>query len=215
MTDSGNQLDDDGDHVSHILDQAEIDAMNMKELNRANRFYRKCLDGKCPPVVERRAKVVVRKKPKKLITKKVQDKKLSQIWVESGRDHRCRIMEDELRELDKKIKVATGKTHRTEHENNFKAIERTIKEIEEMDTQINKAKSEITHIKSQIDRVAQKKVELSRETESEGEELKFIQRTQKISSHAFQINSRRTSRKQTVSWRFSRVAFKLHVNTRA
>lgn len=174
MTDLGNQLDDDGNIVSHILDQSEIDAMNMKELNRANRFYRKCLAGKCPPVVDRRVKVLTRRKPKKFTTKKVQDKKLSQIWVESGRDRRCKIMENELSELSKKITVATGKTHLQEHENNFKAIKRTIKEIEEMEIQINKAKTEITHIKSQIERVAQKKVELSRETESEGEKLKIL-----------------------------------------
>lgn len=168
MTDSSNQLDDDGDH-SHILDQSEIDAMNMKELNQANRFYRKCLAGKCPPVVERRVNVVVRKKKDiNFTSKKIQDKKLSQIWVESGRERRCQIMEDELEELDKKIKVAKGKTHLADHENNFKAIEQTIMKIEEIDEEIIKAKSDILHVKSQIDRVAQKKVELSRETESEG-----------------------------------------------
>jgi septal ring factor EnvC (AmiA/AmiB activator) len=214
MTDLGNQHDDDGDHASRILGQPEIDAMNMKELNQANRYYRKCLSGKCPPVVDRRAKITLRKRPKNLISKIIQDKKLSLIWVESGRDRRCKIMEAELMELNKRIKVAKGKTHRTVHENNFKAIERAIKDIEKMNVQITQAKSEITHIKSQIDRVAQKKTELSRETESEGEKFRLLC-DQKVFSCAFQINFKLILKKRIVSLRSTKAVFKLPVNVNA
>lgn len=168
MATFGNPPDVDADNVPLILDQHDIDVINMKELNQANRFYRKCLAGKCPPVVDRRTKVVKKKKQKKFVSTNLQDKKLSHIWVALGRAHRFEIMEAKLREYDTSIAVASSKLYQMERENDFKIIERTIKEIEEVTLQIAKAKSEIVHIKSQVERVAQKKVELSHETESEG-----------------------------------------------
>lgn len=170
MTDLGNKL---GEAI--VLDQMEIDVMNMKELNQANRLYRKCLTGKCPPVLDKRVvKVVVKRKPKKFLSKKIQDERLAFIWTEIGRAHRFKFMETEISELEKRIKVAAGKTHRMVHESNFKSIERAIKDIEDYELKTNKAKMEIAHIKSQIDRVAQKKVELSHETESEGENYQWL-----------------------------------------
>ena len=174
MSDLGNMLGEIGDQASIVLDQMEIDVMNMQELNQANRLYRKCFAGKCPPVFDRRPKILIRKKPKKLLSKKIQDQRLAFIWTEIGRAHRFKFMETEISELDKKIKVATGKTHQTSHENNFKGIGKAITEIEDFDSKTNKAKIEIAHIKSQIDRVAQRKVELSHETESEGEIGKLL-----------------------------------------
>lgn len=164
-------FDDDDDRLSHVFNQREIDEANMKDLNKANRFYRKCFAGKCPPPQDRHVKTrkpIYQTKPKNFVSKKLQDKKLSQIWIESGRTRRIRIMEAELIELDTKIAVASGRTHMKDRENNFKAITRHIKEMEEMDVEIKKAKLEIGHLKSQFVRLQQKKDELSRETESEG-----------------------------------------------
>lgn len=174
MNDIGNQFDDDEDHVSRVLEQWEIDEINMKDLNDANRLYRKCVSGKCPPPLDRRSKVTrkivqpSKKKPKKFVSSKLHDKSLAKVWVEKGRDHRWKILENELKELDIKITVATGKHHLTDHEKNFKAITEVIQDMETMDEQIKKAKLEIGHIKSQFSRLHQKEIELSYETESEG-----------------------------------------------
>lgn len=175
MNDFGNQHDVGEDrNVSRVLEQWEIDEINMKNLNDANRLYRKCVSGKCPPPTEIRsnhnngAVQPSKAKPENLITSKRQDKSLSKVWVEKGRDHRWKALKDELRELNTKISVATGKQHLTDHEKNFKAITGTIKDIESTDVQIKKAMREIVHLKSQFERVLQKKDELSHKTESEG-----------------------------------------------
>lgn len=170
MDELGLQHLDDEDNVSRVLEQWEIDEINMINLNDANRLYRKCITGKCPPIQDNRSKKNIRsqKKSKNLTSSKRHDKKNSVVWMEKGRNHRFKILEDELRELDKKILVATGKTHLNDHENNFKAITHTIKEMETMDEEIKKTKLEISHLKSQFIRVSQKKDELGRETESEG-----------------------------------------------
>lgn len=179
MDESGNQFDDDGDIVSRILEQGEIDETNMKDLSTANRLYRKCVSGKCPQPIDRRSKQTQkvaearRKKPKKLVSSKRQDMFLSKLWVEKGRDHRWKVLEHELKELDTKITVATAKHYLTDHEKNFKGITETIKDMESMDEQIKKAKLEISHIKSQFSRLQQKKDELSKETESEGKRVRL------------------------------------------
>lgn len=170
--DEGNQLLDDAERVSRILEQYKIDEKNMKDLNFANRCYRKCVAGKCPPLHDRHAKTAptpsIKMRPKTFASKKFQDKVLKQVWKESGRDRRMRILERDLKELDTKIAVASGKTHVTAQENNFKAIVHNIKEIEEINEEIKKEKLQIAHIKSQLERVSQKDDELSRQTESEG-----------------------------------------------
>lgn len=175
MDELGHQHDDDEDHDSRVLEQWEIDEINMMNLNDANRMYRKCIAGKCPmPKDNRSKKVRGKKKSKNLTSSKRQDKNISAIWVEKGRDHRFKILEDELKELDTKIAVAAGKTHLNDHEKNFKAITHTIKEMETMDEQIKKTKLEISHLKSQFVRVSQKKDELGHQTESEGNNVNFF-----------------------------------------
>lgn len=181
MDDSGNEIiDGDEDRVSRVLEQWEIDEINMKDLSAANRLFRKCASGKCPPLLEKVKKIdMVQVKPKKkkkkqnFTSSKFHDKKLSQIWITTGRDHRYKVLEGDLRELDIKIKVATGRTHLKDHEKNFKAITLTITEIESIDEQTKKAELEITHLKSQFPRLTKKRDELSLETESEGDEKYF------------------------------------------
>jgi hypothetical protein len=169
MTDLGNKLVESRNRSPIVLDQMEIDVMNMKELNQANRLYRKCLAGKCPPVVDKHVRVLVKPKVKKFVSKRIQDEKLALIWKEIGRKHRLKFLEAEINELDKKIKIAAGKTHRVANENNFRVIKLAIQDIEDYELKTKKAKMEINHIESQIERVAQRKVELSHQTESEGE----------------------------------------------
>jgi predicted nucleic acid-binding Zn-ribbon protein len=174
MDEQTNQFNDDDDRVSRILEQWEIDENYMKDLSEANRFYCKCVAGKCPPPFDRKQKFAKKppqpvKKPKNFVSSKLQDKKLAKIWVEKGRARRIKLLENELNKVRLQIAVATAKTHIEEQEKNFKGIAHLIEKMDEMDERINKAKSEIAHLKSQIVRVDQKKQELSRETESEGE----------------------------------------------
>lgn len=180
MASFGNPPEVDVDNVPLVLDQHDIDFIKMKELNQANRHYRKCLAGKCPPVVDRRVGLV--KKTKRFVSKKLQDKKLSNIWVALGRAHRFKIMEAKLLEIDTKITVASSKPYQMERENDFKIIERTVKEIEDLTLAIAKARSEIVHIKSQVERVGLKRTELSHETESEGKKWTIVKllRTSKL-----------------------------------
>lgn len=178
MEDSGNEINDGGDcHVPRLLEQSEIDEINMRDLSAANRLFRKCISGKCPPLVEKvkninmpREKPRTRTKKPNFTSNKLQDKRLIKIWVTTGRGHRYKALENDLRELNIKIKVATSQIHLRDHETNFKAIKRTISKIETMDEQIKKAELEVSHLKSQFGRLSQKKDELSLETESEGKE---------------------------------------------
>lgn len=169
----GNQFDVTVHNVPRVFDQLKIDEIKMKDLNAANRTYRKCVTSNCPPPIDtktqRRLLMIRRKKYIKFTTPRLQDQKLSKVWKKVGRSHRIKNLEKDLRELRIRIVVAESKVHVTEQERNFKIIIGTIKEIESMDTEINQANLEINHIKSQIERVNQKKVELGRETESEGE----------------------------------------------
>lgn len=153
-------------------EQWQKDVANMKNLNVANRSYRKCVAGKCPVIVDRFSKVKL--KPTNFTSKKLQDRKLSQVWIESGRGYRIRNLEAELRQLDINIEVASAKPYVTNHENNFKTIEQYLKELDTMDVQIKKSKLQIGHLKSQLERVSSKRDELSRETESEGEIEVFL-----------------------------------------
>lgn len=172
MDESGNQFDDDEDHVSRVLEQWEIDEINMRELSEANRYYRMCVAGKCPPPFDRHAKQVrklaKKKRVKKFVSQKFQDQRLGKVWVEQGRERRIKVLEKQIERIDAEIFVASGKTHVDEQEKNFKDIKRNIQDLESMDKQIEKAKFEISHLKSQFDRIDRKKQELSRETESEG-----------------------------------------------
>lgn len=162
--------------VERVPNQLEKDAMNMKELNVANRCYRKCVAGKCPPMLDRRVKIISKPvKSKNFTSKKLQDKKLAQVWIERGREHRIRNLEAELKELDTNIAVASAKPHLIKDENTFKTIERYLKALDTMDVQMKKTKLEIGHLKSQLDRVSLRKDELSRETESEGEKKAIAQ----------------------------------------
>lgn len=166
-----NQLDNERQRV---LIQLEEDTTNMKDLNVANRCYRKCVAGKCSPMQDRRdknaSKPVKSRKAVNFTSKRLQDRKLAQVWIERGREHRIRNLETELKELDTNITVASAKPHLTTDENNFKTMERYLKELDTMDVQMKKTKLEIGHLKSQLERVSLRKDELSRETESEGTE---------------------------------------------
>lgn len=162
-------------HESRVLDQLQIDEIRMKNINGANRLYRMCVSRKCPPI-DRRPKQQTWKvvqAQRKFVSSKRHDKSLTKVWVEKGRDHRWKILENELKELDTNISVATAKHHLTDHEKNFKAVTATIKEMESMDDQIKNVKLEISHLKSQFARVQQKKDELCQKTESEGRSMKF------------------------------------------
>lgn len=173
--------DGDEKHVSRIFEQRKIDEINMKDLSAASRLFRKCVSGKFPPAVEKLNKIdIVQAKLKKKIrhnftSKKLHDKKLSEIWVTTGRNYRYENLKNDLEELNIKIKVATGRTHVKDHENNFKAIKRTIRDIELIDQQIKRAELEVTHLKSQFPRLTRKKDELSLETESEGDDELFYE----------------------------------------
>lgn len=162
--------------VSSLLNQWEIDEINVKNLNKTSRFLQKCMVGKCPSPLKRGVKVVkllAPRKPKQFVSSEHQDVSLAKIWVEKGRARRIKLLEDELREVRLQIAVASARTHVDEQEKNFKGIAHLITSMEEMDEQIAKAKSQIAHLKSQIVRVDQKKQDLSRETESEGEKRPF------------------------------------------
>lgn len=169
MDEQTNQLNDDDDRVSRIPEQWEIDEINMKDLNEANRFYRMCVAGKCPPPSDRAQKHAPKKNQKRFVSTKRQDKKLAAVWIDSGRARRTKLLEAELKEVRLQIAVASAKTHTDQQEKNFKEIKQIISKMNEMDVDISKVKSEITHLKSQIVRVDQKKQELNRASQSEGE----------------------------------------------
>lgn len=140
----------------------------MKKLNTANRVYRKCFSGKCPPAVDRFTDMCRQRKLKNFTSKQLRDRKLAEIWVENGRIRRLKALEAEMKELKTKIVVASGKTHLDEQDKNFARISHSIENLETMDKGINKAKLEIAHLKSQFVRLNKKEAELSLETESEG-----------------------------------------------
>lgn len=152
-----------------VFDQEKTDEINMKNLNHANRIYRKCVSGKCPPADQPLRHAGLNRNKKKLIkTQKFRDRELAKIWREVGRRQRMAILEKELEELRVKVAVAESKVHVVQQEKNFKIIKEKIKEIATLEAMTSKANFEIANLKSQIERVRAKRVELSQQTESEG-----------------------------------------------
>lgn len=182
MDESGNQLDAeeqieiDERIPEQVSKQLEIDELNMKDLNEANRLYRKCVAGKCPPPLERSTKNAIKvptkpKKPKNFTSPKLQDRKLSQIWLGNGRSQRINMLEQELEDVNTMIAVAAGKTHIVEQEKNFAAVRKSIDGMAEMKALIYKSKTHVSHLESQVVRFDLKQEELRQETESEGKIL--------------------------------------------
>jgi len=148
------------------------DAKNQKNLSSVQRNYVKCTKGKCPAMMSENEKrlhrLYLKNRKVNFLSKKKHDKKLSRIFVEIGRKKRIEILQAEVNDLDLRLKVASGKLHMKETEDNYRKIERNLRLQEEMEAQIKKAKIEIGHIESQMDRLDRKSVELDRETEAEG-----------------------------------------------
>lgn len=152
-----------------VFDQEKADEANMKNLNSANRVYRKCVAGKYPPVVQPlKQAATVRNKKKQKKTQKFRDNEIAQIWRDVGRKQRMEILKKEVEELRIKVAVAEAKVHVDQQEKNFKIIKEKIKEIEMNEAITRQANLDIAHLKSQIGRVRAKRLELSRQTPSEG-----------------------------------------------
>ncbi|CAG9806902.1 unnamed protein product [Chironomus riparius] len=196
--------DGDSDDVQSIIDtkfheqQKELklqDVINQKNLNSIQRSYVKCAKGKCPALMSEHARRLHRlflknRKVNYLNTKK-QDKKLSRIFIDTGRKKRIEILQAEVYDLDLRLKVASGKLHTKETEDNYREIERNLRLQEEMEEKIKKTKIEIGHIESQMDRLDRKSVELDRETEAEVpfiEHLKRANRQLEIHENRLQIS---------------------------
>lgn len=176
MDDTENQLEPIGEQVEDtFFDQAKTDEAKMKNLNSANRVYRKCVAGKCPPVdqpfIQAASAARNKKKPRK--SKNFRDRELANIWREVGRKQRMAIMDKGLEELRTKVAVAEAKVHFEQQEKNFKIIKEKIKEIETLEAITSKANFDIENLKSQIERVRAKKVEMSRDRESDGNATSF------------------------------------------
>lgn len=149
-----------------VISQAEADEVNMTNLNNANRVYRKCVAGKCPPEDQQFAPVLNKKKKKK--TRRFRENENAQIWRDVGRQQRMDILKKEVEELRIKVAVAEAKVHVEEQEKNFKIIKEKIKEIEMNEAITRQANLDIEHLKSQIERLRVKKLELDRQIPSEG-----------------------------------------------
>lgn len=175
MDEIDNQFEEIGKQSENVLfDQTKIDEINMKNLNSANRVYRKCVAGKCPSVDQlQKHAVLVRGRKKHRISQKYRDRQLAKIWKKIGRNYRMENLEKELKELRIKVAVAESKVHVVEQEKNFKIIKEKIKEIEMLDAATSKANFEISNLKSQIERVRAKRVDIRRQTESEGKIVNF------------------------------------------
>lgn len=160
-----NEIPKNADDASIHVEQSQIDLNRMRELNKANRLYRKCIFGKCPT----EDSWISQKKRIISISKKALDSKLTHVWSNKGRKRRLKNLSKEISDLELKIRVATAKPYVKERETDFHAIEERIKNIKTKEDEIEKIKMEINHLKSQIVRVDQKRDELSHETESEGD----------------------------------------------
>lgn len=165
------QLDED--KVSRIFEQWEIDDINQAEINEAQRNYRKCVSGKCPVMKEKNKfgkKPEMLKNPKKkknFTSQRRIDKSLALDWKDKGRDHRFKILKDELEELNIKLNVVRGFPHVHDHESDFESIEKHIKFQEALKVDIQKIQTEIVHLKTQFSRLTKKENDLAKETESE------------------------------------------------
>jgi predicted RNase H-like nuclease (RuvC/YqgF family) len=164
---SYDEISKNSDIASIFIEQSQIDLNRMRELNKANRLYRKCIFGNCP--TQDNTRILQNKERFVSISKKALDSKLTQVWSNKGRKRRLRNLSNEISDLELKIKVATAKPYTKERESDFYAIEERIKRIKTKEDEIEKMKMEINHLKSQIVRLDQKRDELSHETESEGD----------------------------------------------
>lgn len=154
------------------------DEAKQKAISESQRRYMKCSHGKCAPVLSEHAKRMRRYQLKNrkvnFVCKKKHTKKLTKIFAEKGRDKRIEILEQEVHELDLKLKAAKGKLYLKENEENFKKIEENLAIQSEVVIEIEKAKMEISHIKSQFERLDRKTEELKKQTESESKFNVFI-----------------------------------------
>lgn len=145
------------------LEQSQIDEIQMKKLNNANRLYRKCISGKCPKGD------LMALEPEKKTAKDQLDENLKEIWSKRGREHRLRDLKADIAELEIKLEVATSKPYVVSREKDFESIKKHIEGIKRKEIESEKVKKEIQGLKSQFVRLDQKHAELSRQTESEGE----------------------------------------------
>lgn len=151
------------------------DIINERKLNNIQRAYVKCSFGRCPKPVREHQKSYLgmpRKKCKVNFTSiRKQDRKLSKLFISKGRIKRIEILQEEVDEIDIKLKVASGKLHTMEINDNFRLIADNLRQQEQMIEEIRVAKLEVGHIKSQLERLDRKSFELDQETEAESEEL--------------------------------------------
>ncbi len=158
-----------------INEQLLRDEVKQNAISDSQRRYMKCSHGKCVPVLSEQGKRLRRHqlKNKKVnyVNKKRHIKKLNRIFTERGREKRIKILEDEVYELDLKLKTASGKLYWKENEENFKKIQENLEIQKEIAVEIEKAKMEIGHIKSQFERIDKKMEELKSQTESESERI--------------------------------------------
>ncbi|XP_070507559.1 coiled-coil domain-containing protein 63-like [Chironomus tepperi] len=166
----------------------------------------------------------LRRRKVNYLNTKIQDEKLSRIFINTGRKKRIEILRAEVYDLDLRLKVASGKLHMKETEDNYREIERNLRLQEEMDEKIKKTKIEIGHIKTQMDRLERKSVELDRETEAEVpflEHLKRANRQLEIHENRLQVSRQREGkmtaenqqlRELLCNMLYSRSIFNIHWN---
>lgn len=143
------------------LEQRQIDEIQMKKLNSANRLYRKCMSGKCPK------SELAYETGKKTAKDKLNDN-LKEIWSSKGRSHRLRDLQADIAELETKLEVAKSKPYVVSRERDFESIKERVEGIKCKEEEAERVKIEIQGLKSQLVRLDQKHTELSQETESEG-----------------------------------------------
>lgn len=153
------------------LEQRQIDEIQMKKLNSANRMYRKCTSGKCPTndsndSIDDWSETKTQEEDR--VDPKVEEE-LKKIWSQKGRSHRLRDLQLEIAELETQLEIASSKQYIESREKDFTLIRERIEGIKRKEEEIGKTKMEISHLKSQLVRLDQKQVELSQQTESEGE----------------------------------------------
>lgn len=156
-----------------VNEQLLKDEAKQKGISDSQRRYMKCSHGKCVPVLSDHAKRMrryqLRNRKVNYVNKKKHIKKLNRIFAEKGREKRIKILEEEVHELDLKLRAANGKLYLKENEENFKKIEENLEIQKNVIVEIEKAKMEISHIKSQFERLDRKTEELKKQTESESE----------------------------------------------
>lgn len=161
-----------------LLEQLKLelkkDELNQKSITASQGRYMKCARGRCPQSANHlliRIKRLTERHEENQLNVKTHDQKLNRIFVEKGRKKRMKILKAEVAEMKLQLNVASGKLHLTEIEDNYKKIAEHLSAQSEMEEQIKKADMEIAHLKSQFKRFDVKSVELSKETEAEGNKL--------------------------------------------